>query len=106
MMDWFKQKLLGPLVMFLITSLAAGMWMLVVISLENKNALATHLQAFTAAIEKSIASDARHDIVDAVNAKSIKLLTNQQIQLRLDTANNSKDIEMLRRDIEAFKKRL
>jgi len=96
-LEWFKQKLAGPLIMFLITSLSAGVWSLVAVSLNNKDDLLLISEQMKNAVQKN----QNLDTTDEKLAQNIQLLTDNQLKLRLDVADTKAEVKMLRKDIEA-----
>ena len=85
MTKWFRDNLAGPLSMFFIASLGAGVFTLVSIALANQ----TQLKLMAQFMKNSVKNDDHHDSIDKEFKKAIKSL-----------AEGHTEIKFLRRDVD------
>ena len=100
MKKWFKENLAGPLSMFFIASLGAGVFTLVSIALANQS----ELRLITQFMHHSLQSDNKHDEVDNKLAEAMRKLVQVQTDFRIEMSENKTRDSILRRDFDEMKR--
>ena len=96
MKRWFKENLAGPLSMFFIASLGAGVFTLVSIALANQS----ELRLITQFMRHSLENDSKHDVVDNKLAEAMRQLVKVQTEFRIEMSNNKTRDSIVRRDLD------